>query len=110
MLIFFDAAGTIHNDFVPPGLTVNAKFYCDVLQWLMENMRQKRPDKCRTNNWVLHHDNASPQTALASKIMTIVPRPFTPLILPSGTSSSSPRMKLKLKVGIFDTAEEIQAR
>jgi hypothetical protein len=41
--------------------------------------------------------------------MTVVPHPFTPLIKPSGTSSSSPRMKIKLKVRRFDTAEEIQA-
>jgi hypothetical protein len=80
MLIFFDAAGTIHNDFVPPSQTVNAKFYCDVLQQLMEDMRRKWPDKCCTNNWELHHNNASPHTALASKIMMVIPRPFTPLI------------------------------
>lgn len=64
MLIFFEAEGIIHNEFVPPGQAVNAKFYSDVLQWLREDMRQKRPDKWLTNNWVLHHDNAPAHTAL----------------------------------------------
>ena len=45
---------------------------------------------------------------LASKNMTVVPHPFTRLIQPSGTSSS-PKMKIKLKVRRFDTAEDIQA-
>jgi hypothetical protein len=62
VLIFIDAVGTIHKEFVPPGQTVNAKFYCDVLQRLMEDMRQKRPHKWHTNNWVLHHDNAPAHT------------------------------------------------
>jgi hypothetical protein len=65
MLIFFDAAGSIHNEFVPSGQKVNAKFYCDLLQRLMEDMRRKRPNKWRTNNWVLLHDDAPVHTALA---------------------------------------------
>jgi hypothetical protein len=29
----------MHKEFVPPGQTVNAKFYCDVLRGLREDMR-----------------------------------------------------------------------
>jgi hypothetical protein len=86
LICFFDTDGIIHNKFVPPGQTVNAKFYCNVLRWLREDMRQKRPGKWRTNNWVLHHDNAPAHTTLAvrhfsaSKNMMVVPRPLTRLI------------------------------
>jgi hypothetical protein len=86
LICFFDIDGIIHKEFVPPGQTVNAKFYCDVLRRLREDMRQKRPGKWRKNNWVLHHDNAPAHTALAvqhflaSKNMTVVPHPLTRLI------------------------------
>ena len=57
---------------------MNAKFFCNVLRRLREDMRWKWPDKLHTNNWVLHHNNASARTALvvqqflASKNMTVV--------------------------------------
>jgi hypothetical protein len=86
LICFFDIDGIIHKEYVPPGQTVNAKFYCDVLMRLREDMRRKRPGKWRTNNWVLHHDKTSAHTALAvlqflaSKNMTVVPHPRTRLI------------------------------
>jgi hypothetical protein len=45
LICFFDIDGMIHKELVPPGQTVNAKFYCDVLRWLREDMRWKRPGK-----------------------------------------------------------------
>jgi hypothetical protein len=86
LICFFYIDRIIHKEFVPPGQTVNAKFYCDVLRQLREHMRRKRPGKWRTNNWVLHHDNAPAHTALAvqhflaSKNMTVFPHPLTRLI------------------------------
>ncbi|GFG30861.1 hypothetical protein Cfor_10274 [Coptotermes formosanus] len=65
LICFFDSNGIIHKEFVPPGQTVNAKFYYDVLRRFREGMWRKRPDKWRTTNWVLHHGNASADTALA---------------------------------------------
>jgi hypothetical protein len=82
LICFFDIDGIIRKEFVPPGQTVNAKFYCDVMRRLREDMRRKQPGKWRKNNWVLHHDNASARTALAvqqflaSKNMTVVPHPL----------------------------------
>jgi transposase len=113
---FFDTDGIIHKEFVPPGQTVNAKFYCNVLRWLRKDMREKRPGKWRTNNWVLHHDNAPAHTALAvqhflaSKNMTVVPQPpYSPDLLPCDFFLF-PKMKIKLKGQRFDTIEEIQAK
>ena len=57
------------------------EFYCDILRWLWEDVRQKYPDKWHTNKWVLHYDNVSAHTALAveqflaSKNMVVVPYP-----------------------------------
>ena len=47
LICFFDQEGIVHREFVPPGMTVNADFYCDVLRRLCENVRRKRPQKWR---------------------------------------------------------------
>jgi transposase len=115
LICFFDIDGIIHKEFVPQGQTVNAKFYCDVLRRLREVMRRKRPGKWRTNNWVLHHDNAPAHTALAvqhflaSKNMMVIPHPpYSPDLAPCDFFLL-PKMKIKLKGRRFDTVEEIQA-
>jgi Transposase. len=38
---FSDIEGTVNREFVPPGQTVNEKFYCDILRWLRENFRAR---------------------------------------------------------------------
>ena len=45
VICFFDKKGIIHKEFVPPGQTVNAAFYVEVLKRLRENVRRKRPDQ-----------------------------------------------------------------
>jgi hypothetical protein len=81
MLIFFNIQGIVHKEFVPPGQTVNGKFYCEVLKQLREDIRRKRPDKWKNNNWFLHHDNAPDHTPpvvrkfLTSKHITVIPHP-----------------------------------
>ena len=58
LVCFFDQEGIVHREFVPPGTTVNADFYCDVLRRLRENVRRRRPQKWRNQNLIIHHDNA----------------------------------------------------
>jgi hypothetical protein len=78
---FFDIHVTVHKEFVPPGQTVNGKFYCDVLKQMREGIQQKHPDKWKNNNWFLHHDNAPAHTSLVvqqfltSKNITVSPHP-----------------------------------
>jgi len=48
LICFFDQQGIVHREFVPPGMTVNADFYCDILRRLRENVRRKRPQKGKT--------------------------------------------------------------
>ena len=55
---FFDQEGILHREFVPPGMTVNADFYCDVLRSVHENVRCKRPQKWQNQKLIIHHDNA----------------------------------------------------
>jgi hypothetical protein len=52
----------IHREFVPPKMTVNSDFYCDVLRCLRENVRRKRPELWRNHNWLLYHNNVPTRT------------------------------------------------
>jgi len=67
-----------------PGQTVNGKFYSEVLKWLREGIRRKRPYKWKKNNWFLHHDNAPAHTSLVfrqfttSKNITVILHPLPP--------------------------------
>ena len=57
LICFFDQEGIVHWEFVTPGMTVNADFYCDVLR-LRENVRRNRPQKWQNQNLIIQHDNA----------------------------------------------------
>ena len=67
LICFFDQKGIVHKEFVPPGRTVNAAFYVEVLRRLRENVRRKRPDQWQNNTWLLHHDNALAHAALLTR-------------------------------------------
>ena len=80
-IVFFDIQGIVHKEFIPPGQTINCKFYCEVLKRLREGIWRKHPDKWNNNNWFLHHDNAPTHTSLVrqfltSKNITVIPHPF----------------------------------
>jgi len=44
LIIFFDIQGIVYKEFVPPGQTVNMRFYCKVLRQMRENVRRKQPE------------------------------------------------------------------
>ena len=46
------------------GQTVNKEFYKTVLQCLRDAVRRQRPEKWRSGNWILHHDNAPAHRAV----------------------------------------------
>ena len=50
LICFFDQKGIVHKEFVPPGQTVYAAFYVEVLKRLRENVRRKRPDQWRNKH------------------------------------------------------------
>jgi len=81
LICFFDQKGIVHKEFVPPGQTINAALYIEVLKRLWENVRWKRPDQWRNNTWLLHHGNAPAHAALLTRRfltdnnMSVVPHP-----------------------------------
>jgi len=103
LIIFLDIQGTVHKEFVPPGQTVNGKFYCEVLRRLRENVRHKRPEMWKNRNWLLHHDNAPAHTSLivgkflTKNNVTTVPHPaYSPDLAPCDFYMF-PKIKLRLK-------------
>lgn len=57
--VFFYINGFVHREFVPHETTVNQRYYVALRRCLQESIRQKHLEKWCTQNWVLHHDNAS---------------------------------------------------
>ena len=89
LICFFDQEGIVHRKFVPPGIMVNAEFYCDVLRRLRENVRHKRPQKWQNQSLIIHHDNVLAHRSfkvsqcLAKNNMTVIPHPpYTPDLAP----------------------------
>jgi len=89
LICFFNQEGIVHRAFVPPGMTVNADFFCDVLRGLRENVRCKKPQKWRNQNLIIHHDNAPAHRSfkvsqfLAKNNMTVIPHPpYSPDLAP----------------------------
>jgi histone-lysine N-methyltransferase SETMAR len=89
LVIFFDCEGTVHQEFVPPGQTVEHNFYLEVLKRLREQVRRKRPERWRNEDWLLHDDNApahtglSVQRFLAAKKVSVFPHPpYSPDLAP----------------------------
>jgi len=81
LIAFFDIDGLVHHDFVPTGQTVNKEFYKTILQCLRDTVRRHRPENWRSNNWILHHDNAPAHRAvttnefLAKHNILLLPQP-----------------------------------
>ena len=102
LICFFDQEGIVHREFVPPGMTVNADFYCDVLRRLRENVRHKRPQKWWNHNLIIHHNNAPAHRSfkvsqfLAKNNMTVISH--THLIWSPVTFSSSPSWSFRWRV------------
>jgi hypothetical protein len=114
LVIFFDCEGTVHQKFLPPGQTVNQHHYLEGLKRLRGQVRRKRPELWRNQDWLLHHNNAQAHTALsvqrvlAAKNMAVVPHsPYSPDLAPCDFFFF-PRMKSKLKGRRFQDVTEIQ--
>jgi len=95
LICFFDQEGIVQWEFVPPGMTVIADLYCDVLRRLRENLQRKRPQKWQNQNLIIHHDNAPTHRSfevswfLAKNNMTVIPHPpNSPDLAPCEFSSS----------------------
>ena len=80
--------------FHPVRLSVGI-FYCEVLRWLRENVRCKRPEVWKNGDWLLHRDNVPAHTSLVvrelltNSNMTTVPHPaYWPGLAPTISACS----------------------
>ena len=64
LIAFFDVHGIVHAEFLPQGQTINQHVYKNILQHLMNSVREKRREQWETRSWLLHHDNAPAHNAL----------------------------------------------
>ena len=103
LICFFDQEGIVHPEFVPPAMTVNADFYCDVLRRLRENVRRKRTQKWQNQYLIIHHDNALVHRSfkisqfLAKNNMTVIPHPpYSPDLAPCDFFLF-PKLKLRME-------------
>jgi len=115
-LVFFNANGIVHKEFVPPGQTVNQQFYLEVLKRLRDSVREKRPEMWSSGDWFLHHDNATAHTALseqqflAKNNMTVIPHPpYSPDLAPCDFFLF-PHMKCQMKGKCFADVSEVEKK
>jgi len=115
LIAFFDIDGLVHHEFVPTGQTVNKEFYKTVLQCLRDAVCRHRPEKWRSGNWILHHDNAPAHRAvttnefLVKHNIPLLPQPpFSPDLAPCDFFLY-PQLKETMKGRRFDYVEDIQA-
>ena len=71
IIVFYNARGMVHHEFVPQGQTVNQEVYISILRRMREALRRRRPDLWASGQWTLLHENARPHTALSvSRFLT----------------------------------------
>ena len=112
LIVFFDAKGVVHKEFVPQEQTINATYYVEVLDRL-----RKRVVCCRKEivaTWQLHHDNAPSHTAVRVReflakhsIATLPQAPYSPDLSPADFFLF-PWIKATLKGAHFESIEAIQ--
>jgi len=115
LIAFFDIDRLVHHDFVPTGQTVNKEFYKTVLQRLHDAVRRHCPEKWRSGNWILHHDNAPAHRAVTTNeflvkhnILSLPHPPYSPDLAPCDFFLF-PQLKKTMKASRFDYVEDIQA-
>lgn len=117
LIVFFDVKGVVHQEFLPPGKTVNGAFYVEVLKRLKKRVNRVRP--AIAANWKLHHDNAPSHSCflvtdyLTKNGITTVPQPpYSPDMAPADFFLF-PRVKTALKGrhhGTLDAVKEACTR
>jgi len=114
LVLFFDWKGIVHHEFVPRSQMVNKQLYQEVLAFLRDAVRWKRPELWENQTWMLHHDNAPAHAPLlicsylAKHQTFIVPHPpYSPELAPA-EFYPFPKLKTTLKGRHFQTREEIQ--
>ena len=58
LVLFFDHVGVVHMEFLARNERINSEIYIQILRWMRESFRRKRPALWTTGIWYLHQDNA----------------------------------------------------
>jgi hypothetical protein len=61
VIIFFNSRGVVYKEFVPPGVTVNQKYFLEV-----QDRLRKRVRIIIAGDWILHDDNAPAHSIVGS--------------------------------------------
>jgi len=114
LIVFFNAEGVYHWEFVPEWEKVNAKFYVGVLVRLLKRIRRVRTAKFQSSVWFLLHNNVPSHNAaivkkfLAHRNVAVLHHPpYSPDLAPADYFLY-PKLKFTLKGWHFQTVEEIQ--
>lgn len=67
LCIWWDRKGPIHYELLKPDERINSEMYCRQLDDLNRELKIKRPALVNRKQIILHHDNARPHTALATR-------------------------------------------
>ncbi|XP_015794241.1 histone-lysine N-methyltransferase SETMAR-like [Tetranychus urticae] len=110
--IFWDCEGILLIKVMPKGTTINSDSYCQILDELRENIKEKRRGKLRSKV-ILLHDNARPHTSQATRTK-ISELGFQPLDHPPYSPDLAPsdyflfkNLKYSLKGKRFDSETEV---
>jgi histone-lysine N-methyltransferase SETMAR len=114
LIVFFDAVGLVHHEFLPQRQIMNQNVYITFLQHLRDAVRRKRPHKWSSGTWLLHHENAPCHAALsvsellAKHSISAVPHPPYSPDLALCDFFIFPRLKSTLKGERFQDIAEMQ--
>jgi len=115
LITFFDIKGIVHYEYLEEGQTINKETYLNIMRRVRESIRLKRGEMWSSKNWIIHHDNARPHTAIS--VLTYLAKhgipilqqpPYSPDLAPNDFFLF-PKLKMALKGRRFDTRESIIA-
>jgi histone-lysine N-methyltransferase SETMAR len=64
LCVWWDVKGIIYYEFLKSGETINSDIYCDQLDKVNENLKEKRSALVNRKGFIFHQDNAKPHTSL----------------------------------------------
>jgi len=103
LTFFFNHENAVQHLYAPPGQTITEEYYTEILRWLRDGVRRKRPELWANGDWHLHHDNAptnltAPLQAFLAKhrITQVCQPPYNPGLAPCNFWLF-PQLKLTLK-------------
>jgi histone-lysine N-methyltransferase SETMAR len=103
LTLFWDYKGPILEHYMPRGLTINSKSYCDLLHNHLKPAIRSKRRSLLSSGVLLQHDNAHPHTArvIAKKIMDLrsecIPHPaYSPDLAPSDYHVFEPLKKFSM--------------